>query len=378
MIENKDFWISYNSANENWATWIAWVLEQAGFSVVIQAWDFRPGSNFVLEMQQAARSAKRTIAVLSPAYLNARYPQPEWAAAFAKDPEGENKSLIPVVVERCDAEGLLSQVVHINLVGLDAIAAQKKLLAGLQPGRAKPLAPPSFPRDTISSSTQAKKELALPSVQWFPLETKLPVTWRSDLREIRREGGATVLELHLIPVDRQHLEVRKLDSLQAELSRLGRAGGLFSSAEGLRSSAGADSVFCQTDGARVGSGSGLLVTRSGQRGAWFTLPRDSLGSVFDPVDVQPRLESLLSLLLDIPIPTSTKYSFALRLAPCMLLSIGSASVIGVRRSTTMPFTSRPDAISVLPGDAVTVEALGGNLSDVAEELLARMKAELGK
>ncbi len=76
---DKDFWISYNKANEDWATWIAWTLEQAGFEVVIQAWDFKPGSNFVLEMDNAARSAKRTIAVLSPDYLGAHFPQPEWA-----------------------------------------------------------------------------------------------------------------------------------------------------------------------------------------------------------------------------------------------------------------------------------------------------------
>jgi hypothetical protein len=69
--------------------WIAWQLEEAGYKVVIQAWDSRPGSNFVLFMQRALEEAERIIAVLSPDYLNAPFPQAEWAAAFPEDPTGE-------------------------------------------------------------------------------------------------------------------------------------------------------------------------------------------------------------------------------------------------------------------------------------------------
>src|SRR5437588_8349616 len=78
----KHFFISYNKADRAWAEWIAWQLEKEGYLTVIQAWDFRPGSNFVLEMHKAATEAERTIAVLSPNYLNALYTQPEWSAAF--------------------------------------------------------------------------------------------------------------------------------------------------------------------------------------------------------------------------------------------------------------------------------------------------------
>ena len=54
---STDFFISYHNADAGWASWIAWQLEQAGFTTILQAWDFRPGSNFVLEMQNAARVA---------------------------------------------------------------------------------------------------------------------------------------------------------------------------------------------------------------------------------------------------------------------------------------------------------------------------------
>jgi hypothetical protein len=90
----EHFFISYNHVDEQWARWIAHVLGDAGYSVIIQAWDFRPGSNFVLEMEKALQQSDRMIAVLSPDYLQARYPQPEWAAAFAGDPQGFERSLV--------------------------------------------------------------------------------------------------------------------------------------------------------------------------------------------------------------------------------------------------------------------------------------------
>ena len=111
-----DFFISYNSADRTWAEWIAWQLEEAGYTTVLQAWDFRPGSNFVLEMQRVATEAERTIAVLSPDYLGALFTHPEWAAAFAQDPTGEKGTLVPVRVRECNLEGLLGHGVFDEIV----------------------------------------------------------------------------------------------------------------------------------------------------------------------------------------------------------------------------------------------------------------------
>lgn len=143
----KDFFISYNGADKVWAEWIAWQLEEAGFSTILQAWDFRPGTNFVLRMQKASEGAKRTIAVLSPNYLNAVYTQPEWAAAFRRDPQGAEGILIPVMVQDCSQElaGLWSQIIYINLVGLSEQAARNVVLEGINRDRVKPNTPPIFP-----------------------------------------------------------------------------------------------------------------------------------------------------------------------------------------------------------------------------------------
>ena len=94
----KDYFISYNRADRTWAEWIAWQLESAGYTTVLQAWDFRPGGNFVIEMQRTTAEAERTLAVLSPDYIAARFTQPEWAAAFAQDPTSEKGTLLPMRV----------------------------------------------------------------------------------------------------------------------------------------------------------------------------------------------------------------------------------------------------------------------------------------
>jgi TIR domain len=68
-----DFFVSYTQADRAWAEWIAWVLEEDGYRVLIQAWDFVPGANWLQGMQEGTSEAERTIAVLSADYLQSVY-----------------------------------------------------------------------------------------------------------------------------------------------------------------------------------------------------------------------------------------------------------------------------------------------------------------
>jgi tetratricopeptide (TPR) repeat protein len=141
-----DFFISYTQIDHVWAEWIAWQLEEAGYTTRIQAWDFRPGTNFVLEMQQAASDCERTVAVLSEAYLASAFAQPEWAAALAHDPTGRERRLVPVRVRPCELAGLLSQIVHIDFTDCGrSEEARRRLLNGVALARGKPDVEPAFP-----------------------------------------------------------------------------------------------------------------------------------------------------------------------------------------------------------------------------------------
>lgn len=168
-----EFFISYNSNDREWAEWIAWTLEESGYSVVIQAWDFRPGQNFTLKMSRAISANSRTVAVLSQSYLDATFTHPEWAGAFANDPLGAQRKLIPVRVGDCKPEGLLQTVIYIDLVGLTEAAAKAALLDGMH-DRAKPAARPKFPGVPATTSLKPPPPFPGPSEGVPPAEVQPP------------------------------------------------------------------------------------------------------------------------------------------------------------------------------------------------------------
>jgi len=65
MTVDRDFFLSFTGADRPWATWLLAELDAAGYSSVSQLRDFVAGSNFAVEMDQAARRARRTLGVLS-------------------------------------------------------------------------------------------------------------------------------------------------------------------------------------------------------------------------------------------------------------------------------------------------------------------------
>jgi len=139
----KDFFISYNRADRAWAEWMPgtwrprvldrepgmdsarartspwrWTGDEGG-----GAWDRRPLADLPdLEVHRAGV-----------------------AAYLAEDPTGNGRRLIPVRVSECEVDGLLRQVVYIDLVGTAEGDARQRLLDGVREGRAKPPSPPPFP-----------------------------------------------------------------------------------------------------------------------------------------------------------------------------------------------------------------------------------------
>lgn len=146
--DHRDVFVSYTGTDQRWAVWIAWELEEAGFSVLVQEWDSVPGSNWQLGMERGATECERVVAVLSPAYLESVYGRLEWQAAQGSDPTGFARRVVPVRIEPCRPRGLLAPLVFIDLVGLTVGQARARLLGGMEDaraGRSKPTAPPGFP-----------------------------------------------------------------------------------------------------------------------------------------------------------------------------------------------------------------------------------------
>jgi tetratricopeptide (TPR) repeat protein len=183
MGTTKDFFISYTSADREWAEWIAWQLDQDGYDVVIQAWDFRPGTNFIEQMNLALADSKLTIAVLSSAYLKSSYGRAEWTAAFLHGPN-EQPRLLCVRIEDVEPPPLLRPWVYIDLVGLGAERARHDLLAGIQRGPARPIVEPLYP---------GTAEASIPATEPPPFPEDTPKAWNLPINRNPWFSGRALL-----------------------------------------------------------------------------------------------------------------------------------------------------------------------------------------
>lgn len=170
--------MSYTQADRAWAEWIAWILEEDGHRVLVQAWDFVAGSNWIQGMQAGARDAARTVAVLSPDYLESVYGSAEWLAAWASDPAGTGRKLLVARVRECDRPGLLAGVVGVDVFGVAEAAARarlRRMVSEALAGRAKPDAAPGFP-----GRAMPRERRAMPREPRFP--GALPQVWKVPAR----------------------------------------------------------------------------------------------------------------------------------------------------------------------------------------------------
>ena len=126
-----DYFVAYHAADQDWAEWIGERLQEAGYTVELQSYDYWARSSMILEMFAVSAIADATIALLSPEFLAENLDRPEWQAAYAQDPTGALGILIPVRVRECDVAAALPDVRLVDLVGLEREAAGAALIEGL-------------------------------------------------------------------------------------------------------------------------------------------------------------------------------------------------------------------------------------------------------
>jgi TIR domain/Tetratricopeptide repeat len=185
--DRADFFVSHAGADRAWAEWVAWQLEQAGYRVVLDVWDFPTGANFVTEMNAALERCDKVVALCSAAYFDrSRYTTEEWSAAVLHVPDVPGR-LIPVRIEDIADEAtpaVLRSLIYKDLFGLDAARAREELLAAVR-GPVRPPSEPPFPDPPGASGRSLALVRAAPRL---PLPGRMPAVWNVPPRNQQFTG----------------------------------------------------------------------------------------------------------------------------------------------------------------------------------------------
>lgn len=131
--------ISHASRDTAWAEWLAWQLQQAGYSVELDVWDWAPGEDFVARMSTALERANWLLAVCTEAYFTSAFGGAELRGAFAAS--AAERRIVPVLVETVTLPALYRALISVDPTGLDETTAAARLLDRLSGGRPTALPP---------------------------------------------------------------------------------------------------------------------------------------------------------------------------------------------------------------------------------------------
>ncbi|TXC96839.1 FxSxx-COOH system tetratricopeptide repeat protein [Streptomyces sp. ISID311] len=168
----QQFFISYAGPDRPWAEWVGYHLERAGHQVVLDAWDWRAGDNFVHHMDQALERANAVVALFSKSYFDPeRWTKDESTAAVAR-----RDRVIPLALEpitTADVPPLLAAKLRKDLHGLDETTALATLREAVN-GGTRPTSPPPFPGTTPADDSAAVSHGTKPRL---PSTTGQPDVW---------------------------------------------------------------------------------------------------------------------------------------------------------------------------------------------------------
>lgn len=111
---SETIFLSRSSADAGFALPLIEALKAADYDVLAQDHDILTGDDFTRFMDEALRSAKITVALLSESYLASDWCRREARAADAQ----QNHRLIPLLIEEgCAPDGLLASLVYVDVAG---------------------------------------------------------------------------------------------------------------------------------------------------------------------------------------------------------------------------------------------------------------------
>lgn len=128
-----DVFISYSSQNKDWVRGeLLQQLDAAGLKTFIDFRDFEVGAPSINEMERGVLTSRRTLLVLTPAYIKSEWTEFENLMLQTLDPANRARRLIPLLRERCELPLRIRMLTYVDFTdGSDLDLAWQKLLRGL-------------------------------------------------------------------------------------------------------------------------------------------------------------------------------------------------------------------------------------------------------
>ena len=138
-----DVFISYSSANKDWVRkTLTPILEKAGLNVCDYYRDFDVGAPIVKEMERAVLESRKTILILSTAYLNSGWTEFENLMLQTLDAANQQRRLLPVIIEKCELPLRFKYLNCVNFANPDDVDIEwERLMRALEVGDSKNLKP---------------------------------------------------------------------------------------------------------------------------------------------------------------------------------------------------------------------------------------------
>lgn len=131
-----DVFISYSHRNKEWVRdWLVPRLKNAGLKVCIDHESFAPGAPLLTEMERAVVYSRKTVAVLTPAYVvrGSGWTEFENILVQTLDPAAHQRRLIPLLLERCELPVRLGYLTAIDFTrATEHEAGRERLVSALR------------------------------------------------------------------------------------------------------------------------------------------------------------------------------------------------------------------------------------------------------
>jgi hypothetical protein len=138
--QQRDFFVSFNSADQPYAKAISDGLRAEGFTTFFHPDDIKFGESIPKWMNDALQTSRQMLALCSPDYMDgsAIYSEAERYARFWQDTRGEEFKLIPVVLREVRFPPLLAVYKRLMAINTTPVEAAAAVVAALKnPGETK-------------------------------------------------------------------------------------------------------------------------------------------------------------------------------------------------------------------------------------------------